>query len=249
MEPAVIYERRGQIVHIRLNRPTRRNAVNTELLDGLLDALFRFDEDDDGWIAILSGEGKGFCSGVDLREGRRVLRRGRRTTVLLSRFENYKPVIAAVHGAVLGAGLLLALQSDLVVADATATFQITEVNRGVDGSKLWAYTLLRTSGAFADEFALTARECGAEEAKDCGLVHQVVAAGEHVRAAESLARDILRNPPLAVRAVVRSRRLRLEALETDIAATSRTRELNRSRDARESLSALREKRPPVFEAR
>lgn len=249
MEPAVLYDRRDQVVHIRLNRPERRNAVNRDLLEGLLEALYRFDEDDDGWIAILSGEGKGFCSGIDFNEGRRVVRGGRRIAVLLSRFENYKPVIAAVHGAVLGAGLLFALQADLVVADATATFQITEINRGVDGSALWAYTRQRTCGAFADEFAITARECGAQEARECGLVHQVVAAGEHVRAAESLAGDILRNPPLAVRALVRSRRLRLEALETELAANSRTRELHRTRDARESLLALREKRPPVFEAR
>lgn len=248
-DPAVLFERSGRIAHIRLNRPDKRNTVNAALLEGLTDALYRLDAEKDLWVGILSGIGPSFCGGIDLSEGRTVVSKNRRISVLLSRFENYKPVIAAVHGAVYGAGLIFSLQCDLVVADDTARFQNTEIKRGFDGSSVRAYIEARSGGSFADDLTLTARECLAGEALARGLVHRTTATGEHVEGAENLASEMLELPPLAVRAAVRSRRTALEQLEARVWAQSQTRILAKSRDSRESIEAWQERRQPRYEAK
>jgi enoyl-CoA hydratase/carnithine racemase len=247
----VSYEVQDRIASIRLNRPEKLNAINGKLLDELADALYRLDQDETADIGILSGEGRAFCSGADYKErvgtlDARGVTRAPRSTVLLSRFFNYKPIIAAVHGYAVGAGLILVLTSDLVVADSSALFQIAEVPRGLDGSSLWEYLRVRTSGAFADDMALTGRVCGAQEAFDRGLVNRLADEGHHLDVAAELARQVIRNPPLAVRTIVRSKRVGLEILETRVSAMCRERTLQNSADYRESVASMRENREPVY---
>jgi enoyl-CoA hydratase/carnithine racemase len=250
-ESVVSYERTDRVALIQLRRPSVLNAVDQRLLEELAEALYRFDSDDKAWVAILSGEGRAFCSGVDVQEGISAasalgFRPGPHYNVLLSRFQHYKPVIAAVQGWAAGVGFLLALQCDLAVADETAQFQITETQLGLDGSSLWRYVSLRTRGSFADELAMTGRVCGAHEAAKEGVVNRVVPAGQHVEGARLLAEELLVNPPLAVRAIVRSKRTRLELIATKMNLGIRDSRLMASFDFKESMSARREKRTPKF---
>jgi enoyl-CoA hydratase/carnithine racemase len=247
----VSYEVEDRIAWIRLNRPEKLNAINGQLLEEFTDALYRLDQDEAADIAIVSGAGKAFCSGADFKErvgtlDARGVTRAPRTTVLLSRFSNYKPIIAAVHGYAVGAGFILVLTSDLVVADRSARFQIAEVPRGLDGSSLWEYLRVRTTGAFADDLALTGRMCTGQEALDRGLVNRLVDEGRHLEGAMELAKEVIKNPPLAVRTIVRSKRTGLELLEARVSAICRERTLQYSADYRESIAAMREHRDPVY---
>ena len=247
----VTYTRKGRIVELRLNRPEKLNALSHELVAALGDAMYRFDVDADAWIAILCGEGRAFCAGADVSSrigsaAGRGVGRGSKVTVLLNEYENTKPVIAAVHGYAFGAGFRFVLHSDLSVADTTAKFQLTEIARGIDASQLWAEMNLRGFGTFADDLAITGRACDAQEAYDRGVISRVVPAGKHIDAAHEMAEQVLGNPPLAVRAMVRTRRSRLRQLEAQTAAVRQERTLHLTNDFRESVAALKEKRKPVY---
>jgi len=250
----VSYARTGRIAEIRLRRPEKLNAINAELLDELIDAMYRLDSDEEAWMAILSGDGRSFCAGADFTsrigsaEARGASRVAPLTKVFLSRWQHYKPVITAVQGHAFGGGLLLTLLSDLTVADETALFQVSEVVRGMDGTSLWASLQGRVTPATADRICLTGMTVDAAAAARWGLVHEVVAPDSHLEGARSLAEDMLRIPPLAVRTIVRERRARLETLETSVSLRSRERRLHETADFAESVAALREGRAPHYRA-
>ena len=139
----VLYETKGPICHITLNRPEKLNAASDQLVEDVNDALFEFDADPGLQVAILAGAGRAFCSGADVQQrqlrspeemrrlggpaGRRSRENGLADTV------NWKPVIAAVHGYALGLGYSLSQSCDLVVAAEGTQFQIREVQRGLGG--------------------------------------------------------------------------------------------------------------------
>src|SRR6266498_5556156 len=209
----VLYERRGPICLITLNRPEKLNAATDQLVEEVNDALFEFDADTDLQVAILSGAGRAFCSGADVQQrqlrtpeemrrlggpaGRRSRENGLGDTV------TWKPVIAAVHGWALGLGYSLSQSCDLVVAAQGAKFQIREVQRGLASGQHWVATWFWTGRRFANEVALTGRMFGADEALQHGMLNRVVPQAQLMAAAEALAAEILNNPPLAVRANVR----------------------------------------------
>ena len=145
----VNYERDGQVVTLTLNRPEKLNAFSDELVGVLGDALHRFDTDDEAQIAILCGNGRAFSSGADVQQ--RQLRsreeflklggpqgRGTHSADLLTKAVNWKPVIAAAHGYVLGLSVGIVLECDLIVAEEGTKFQITETSRGLGAGKYWA---------------------------------------------------------------------------------------------------------------
>src|SRR5712692_4174421 len=209
----VLYEKKGPICYITLNRPEKLNAASDQLVEEVNDALFEFDADPDAQVAILSGAGRAFCSGADVQQrqlrspeemrrlggpaGRRSRENGLADTV------NWKPVIAAVHGYALGLGYSLSQSCDLVVAAEGTQFQIREVQRGLGGGQHWVATWFWTGSRFANEVALTGRMFSAEEAHQHGMVNRVVPAGELIPSAERSEEHTSENPPLAVRANVR----------------------------------------------
>ena len=186
----VEYECHDNIATITLNRPDKLNAVNDDMVRQIAAALARFDTENDALVAILCGRGRAFSSGADvqqrqLRSREEFERHGgaqaqdASSHELLLRSVNWKPVIAAVHGYVLGLALGLMLDCDLIVAEEGTKLQVTETPRGLSGAKYWAMLNFRGGGAFATDVSLTGRFFTAEEAKAAGIIERVAPRGNH----------------------------------------------------------------------
>jgi enoyl-CoA hydratase/carnithine racemase len=253
-EQMVEYECSDHIATIALNRPDKLNAVNDDMVRQIAGALRRFDTDDDARIAILCGRGRAFSSGADVRQ--RQLRSREEferyggaqapdasSHDLLLRSVNWKPVLAAVHGYVLGLALGLTLECDLIVAEAGTRFQVTETPRGLSGAKYWALLNFRGGGALANDVALTGRFFTAEEAHAAGIIERIAPQGEMMPVARTLAGEVAKNPPLGVRSTVRARRWYLEQLSREALLQVNLAKLHLTDDFRESARAFTEKRP------
>lgn len=255
----ILFEKKGPLCYITLNRPEKLNAANDTMVEELDDACFEFDAAEDLAVAILSGAGRAFCSGADVRQrqlrSREELRRlggpaGRQAKGDgLTDTVNWKPVIAAVHGYALGLGYGLAERADLVVAAEGTKFQIREVQRGIGGTTHWVGTWFWTGSRFANEIALTGRMFTAEEALQHGFINRVVPADDLMRTAEELAGQIMENPPLSVRANVRMIRWFVHEMQREARLYTQALALHLTEDFHESAAAFMEKRKPVFKGR
>jgi enoyl-CoA hydratase/carnithine racemase len=252
----VDYRVANGIAYVTLNRPEVLNAVSDEMAIELKRVLSRFDDDPQALVAILHGNGRAFCSGGDIK--RKHLRpreelernggaahRDARIEEIFYRYVNNKPLIAAVHGYALGAGLYFALLADMLVASQGTKFQVAETKRGVDATRFWALLRDRASGGFATDVAMTGRFWGAAEGFQRGMVDRLAAEGEHLTTAEELAHVILANPPLSVRATVKGRRGATEEVELT-ARLRKTEGLHLTEDFAEAAKAFAEKRKPRF---
>jgi enoyl-CoA hydratase/carnithine racemase len=251
----VEYSCKNQIATLTLNRPEKLNAFSDDLVRHLADALRRFDLDPAAEVAIICGAGRAFSSGADVHQ--RQLRRreeflehggpqgwGANSADLLTRAVNWKPVIAAPHGYAMGLALGIVLECDLIVAEAGTKFQITETSRGLGGSKYWALLNFRGAAAFAAEVALTGRFFTAEEALAAGIVNRVAPPGLHLETARELAAEITKNPPLSVRATVRTRRWYMDQIGREVAMQTAPLKLYLTEDFHEAARAFAEKRRP-----
>ena len=251
----VEYAVADRIATITLNRPEKLNAFSDELVMALGDALRRFDTDQEAWTAIIHGKGRAFSTGADVLQ--RQLRsreeferlggpqaHGAHASDLLINAVNWKPVIAAAHGHVMGLAFGIMLACDLVVAEEGTKIQLTETSRGLGGAQYWAMMQFRNGGAFATEMALTGRFFTADEALEARLINRVVPKGKHLDVARALAAEINLNPPLSVRATVRTRRWYLSQLIRETAMQSQPLQLYLSEDFGEAALAFKEKRKP-----
>jgi enoyl-CoA hydratase/carnithine racemase len=251
----VDYECHDHIVTIALNRPEKLNAVSDEVVRQLMTAMRKFDADPDAYVAILCGRGRAFCSGADVHQ--RQLRsreeferlggpqgHGANAGDLLFQSVHWKPVIAAVHGYVLGLGLGMVLDCDLIVAEEGTQFQLTETSRGLGAAKHWAQFHFLGAGAFGDEVSLTGRYFTAEEALAANVINRVAAKGTVMDAARTLAISVAANPPLSVRATVRARRWFLDRYAKEAAFQQAPMRLYLTEDFREAALAFKEKRKP-----
>jgi enoyl-CoA hydratase/carnithine racemase len=256
------YQCEDQTALISLNRPQKLNAVDDDMVRAIMATLHRFDMDEDAHTAILCGNGRAFCSGADvkarqLRSQEDLKQKGgpsagdAKSGDIFMRSVNWKPVIAAVHGYVLGLGIGLALDCELVVAEAGTRFQITETPRGLAGSGKYMNLLAyRGLGSFATEITLTGRFFTAEEALAAGVIDRVAPTGKHIEVARELAAAINKNPPLAVRASVMQRRWQIEDNRRESVRYASLNKLYLSEDFAEATRAFVEKRPPKpFKAR
>jgi enoyl-CoA hydratase/carnithine racemase len=236
------YEVNEGIAAISFNRPEKHNALRDEDIQALADAIRRLDADDDAQVGIVFGHGRSFSSGGDvnarLQASMEEGSTASRTTEGDAFYDcsNWKPVIAAVHGYCLGHALGTALQCDLLVASRNARFQVTEITIGLPTP-----ALLPRLGhpAFANDVCMTGRMFTADEAWQGGMLTRLVDDGEHLDAAEELARAVLQNPQSAVREQVRVRRTavsetaaRYQGLVRDFAAGWAT-----DSEAREAVAA------------
>jgi enoyl-CoA hydratase len=254
MAEEVLQERRGPVVLITLNRADARNAVNSALAQGLARALEALDADDELRVGVVTGAGKGFSAGMDLKAfvaGDRP-HVGDRGFAGITRRCSDKPLIAAVEGFAVAGGLEIALSCDLIVAATDARLGIAEVKRGLVAAGGALIRLpKRTAYHAAMELALTGELIDGARAYELGLVNRVTEPGAALDTAVELAEAIAQNAPLALAA---SKRIVSQAQDWDEAeAWQRQDQISApvltSEDAREGATAFAEKRPPVWRGR
>jgi enoyl-CoA hydratase len=254
------------ITLLTLDRPERLNAMSRELVSDLHDALAALADDRECRVAILTGAGRGFCAGLDLKEtgdlatdvadgggGPPAALRGQQQIAsLVTRLRALsKPVIAAVNGPATGGGLALALACDVRVAAESARFNVAFIRVGLSGCDIGvSYLLPRLVGASrAFELMLTGRMIDAAEADRIGLVSKMVPDGKVLDAALDTAELIRANSPFGVWMTkeVMWDNLEASSLQAAIDLENRTQLLSSyTGDMREALAAFLEKRPPRF---
>jgi enoyl-CoA hydratase/carnithine racemase len=248
LDEKVLYEQRGEIALITLNRPDVRNAVDQETAEGLRAALLRADADPGIRAVTLTGAGDvAFCAGVDLKAA--PAQQPGFGVAQLARMERAKPLVAAVNGYALGAGFELALLCDLVVAAEEARFGLPEVTVGrIAGAGGLLYLGRRLPRAAANGIALTGRRLTAAEALAMGLVNSVVPRGGVLAAALELAGQVCANAPLAVQESVRLMRAVAGVSEQEAWRLNdeARRRLAGTHDIREGALAFAEKRRPSW---
>jgi enoyl-CoA hydratase len=253
-EQAVLTERRGRVLTITLNRPDARNAVNAALAHGIATALDELDGDDELQVGVLTGAGKGFCAGMDLKafvSGESPHVEGRGFAGITQRSCD-KPLIAAIEGFAVAGGLEVALSCDLIVAARGAKLGIPEVKRSlVAGGGGLLRLPQRIPYHVAMELALTGDPIAAERGYELGLVNRLAEPGAAVDTAIELAEAIAANAPLALAA---SKRIVVEAPSWDPnEAWLKQGEIAGpvfvSEDAREGATAFAEKRAPVWKGK
>ena len=263
MTDKVLYQQDGGIVTLTLNDPAMRNPISERgAVDAILDALRRLNADPSVRVGILTGAGSAFSSGGDLRamrdaaEGRgkapartmQYYKEGiQRIPLAFERVD--VPMIAAVNGAAIGAGLDLACMCDIRIAGESARFAESFVKVGLIAGDGGAWLLPRAVGySKACEMAFTGEIIDAREALACGLVSRVVPDGELLGAARGLAERIAANPSHAVRMTKRllmeGRNARMDTLLEMAAAMQSL--VHATADHREAVAAFLEKRPARF---
>jgi enoyl-CoA hydratase len=202
MSQAVIYERRDAVAVMTINRPERRNAIDGPTADGLEAGYRSFVGDDAARVLVITGAGdQAFSAGADLKAIESLMPRTETGSGVfgVTRLQSPKPTIAAISGWCVGGGLILALWCDLRVAAESAHFGIPERKWGLpflDGGALRLATVVGVGRAL--DLVLTGRDMTAEEARDMGLVTEVVAAGQHLNRALELAETIASFPQEAL---------------------------------------------------
>jgi enoyl-CoA hydratase len=244
----------GGVLLITLNRPEARNAVNAAVARGVAEALDRLDADAELQVGILTGAGKGFCSGMDLKAfvaGERPHVEGRGFAGLVQRGPR-KPLIAAIEGFAVAGGFEIALACDLIVAARGARLGIPEAKRGLIAAGGALIRLpKRIPYHLAMELALTGDPIDADRAHAIGLVNRLAEPGQALAAARELAAAVAANGPLAIAA---SKQVLSAAVDwTEEEAWERQAELAEtvfaSQDAREGATAFAEKRDPAWKGR
>ena len=259
IEPAALYERRGGIAIITLTRPRALNAVNQALSTAVGSFLEQADSDPQVRVVVITGAGRAFCAGADLKAlggGEDLSARGHREWGFAGFVEHWisKPTIAAVNGFALGGGTELVLASDLAVVDETASLGLPEVKRGLFAAAGGVIRLAQQiPRKVALEMALTGEPITAAQGKELGLVNRVAPAGMALEVALELAEQIAANAPLAVReskSVIHQTASGAD-WEPDVwAANAKSMKIVfTSADAAEGPAAFAQKRAPVWQGR
>jgi len=265
-EPAVLVEREDHLLVVTLNRPEKRNAVNSEVMCRLYDAWVELDRDEDLRAAILTGRGETFCAGMDLAEIGK-LRSGVTDNPWLERvraepqviygawlktYRPTKPVILAAEGFARAGGTEILQGTDIRVAGESARFGVTEVQRGLFPMAGSTVRLRRQIPyAVAAEMLLAGEDLTAGRAWELGLVNHVVPDGQALTKAREIGLRIAANGPLAVQgilATLRETETLPEAEAFEIEQRHGMRVMS-SEDAAEGPRAFLEKRAPRFRGR
>ncbi len=256
---------REGIARVTFNRPDRLNALSWAMVDEYLAVVRALGEDETVRVLILTGAGRGFCAGLDLKQRDDALGGGDDVLTVYRRQEKIgalatalraipHPVIAAVNGPAAGGGLAIALAADMRVCAPEASFHASFVRIGLSACDAGvSYTLPRLVGlGLASELMMTGRAVDAEEAVRIGLVNRVVPTAELQDAALALGADIAANSPFGVWMTkkVLERNVDAPGIEAAVELENRTQVLaTRTEDSTEALTAFREKRPAIFSGR
>ncbi len=260
MPNVVLSDRQSGVRRLTINRPERRNALNSETIFALKDALNEAARDPGSRVVVLTGAGGAFSSGADLRGGGSgrsdstpagdVMEDGF-NAVIRAIWNLPKPVLAAVDGVAAGFGCSLSLACDVRLASSTARFSLIFVQRAltIDGGA--SYLLPRLAGLKGIELALTGEVIPAQEAERIGLVNRVIPEGEFSARVTEYAQKMAKQAPLALAAIKTSLHHALgrsldEVLTYEMAEQ---RKMVRTADFREGLAAFLEKREPNYTGR
>jgi len=258
------FEVKDKVAWITLNRPAAMNSINPELRWQLSEHLNEVENNDDIWLAVITGAGeRAFCAGADLKH--RAMERNatseqlakwrqlaQETKHIIERWHFKKPLIAMVNGYALGGGLEIAMACDIIVAADHAQFGLPEPRRGLIAGSAGVHRLPRQIGLKpAMGYLLTGRHMSAMRAFQLGLVNEVVPANELTDTVQGYVDDILRCAPLAVRA---TKEAAVKGLDHPLAQAFYTRyegEVARqqSADALEGPRAFAEKRSPQWQGK
>lgn len=241
MSDLVLTERVGKVLVATMNRPEARNALDPGLMDRLSAVLRAADADPEVRAIVLTGAGKAFCAGLDLK----AFGAGGDFMGLLWFYHEgiATPIVAAVDGAAMGGGLELLLSCDLVVAAEGARLGIPEVKWGLFAAGGGTTLATRIPLAVALEMGLTGDPITAERAREAGLVNRVVPPGRAVPEAIALAARIAENGPLGVALTKKLIRERRWGKPDEVEA------IFGSADAAEGANAFAERRPPQWTGR
>ncbi|MGC1244270.1 MAG: enoyl-CoA hydratase-related protein [Chryseosolibacter sp.] len=257
MEHIIVNEQYDTFVAlIRINRPKELNALSTQLMQELRDALQQLDRDDNVRSIIVTGNEQAFAAGADIKQ---MADKSSTDMLLIDQFSTWdqirkikKPIIAAVSGFCLGGGCELAMTCDMIIASETARFGQPEIKIGVMPGAGGTQRLARTIGkARAMEMILTGRFITAEEALAMGMVNKVVPVEMYLREAVSLAREIAQMSPIAIQLAKESVN---RAFETPLDEGLQFERKNfylcfSSEDQKEGMRAFIEKRKPEYRGR
>jgi len=256
----LLVTKEGPIDWLTLNRPESLNSMSRTMMLELQDYFGRLYTDQSVRVVILSGAGRGFCSGLDLKEdrsdegsgpvtGMRVQRRGSEIMMRMRRAP--QPVISLLNGPASGGGFGLALASDIRIATPSCRMNAAFIRIGLTACDVGvSYFLPRLVGAsVAYELMLTGSFIDADRALTTGLISRIVEAGELADAGRSMAEDIIRNSPIGVRLTKECLNMSVDAnsLESVIAMEDRQQILvSQAGDMKEGVSAFLEKRPAQY---
>jgi enoyl-CoA hydratase/carnithine racemase len=265
MSNVVVERPRAEVAVVTLNRPDALNALTFALVDELHEALDALDADNSCRVVVLTGAGRGFCAGLDLKEigpssratglstgARAGMRSQEHIAALVPKIRSMQqPVIAAINGAAYGGGLALACACDLRVAAASARLCVQFVKVGIGGCDIGiSYTLPRLVGVSrAHDLILTARVIDATEAERIGLVGRVVADGTALDAALEIADSLCAYSPFGVVMTKQVMWANVDApnVESAIHLENRTQILaSTTGDVMEAAAAFAEGRAPVW---
>ena len=254
----VLLEKKEQIAWVTLNRPKAMNALDRQTIEELREVLKDLQQDDEVLGLVITGTGRAFCAGADLSGGaskggnpylgtREFVLEAQALTNELEAFPH--PVLAAVNGFALGGGCELALACDLRIASTDGVFGLPETSLGVIPCFGGTQRLPRLIGtALAKDMIFTARKVKAQEAKDLGLLNDVVEPEALLEAAEAKMKAVIANAPLALKlakaAINKGQEMPLPLaleLEADMTAL-----LGTTKDAVEGGTAFYERRKPNF---
>lgn len=261
--PAVLYEKKGHIAYITINRPEAMNALNREVVQGLSEAWMDFREDRELWVAILTGAGdRAFSAGADLKEmsshstedfSEEFWYGGPRNLLNFRDFELFKPVIAAINGYCLAGAFTMMLATDIRVAAEHAKFGYFEAKRGgiMVGSGGPERLPRQVPYAIAMRMLLTGEMIDAQEAYRIGLINEVVPLPKLMPTAETIANQICENAPLGVRGV---KEAALRGQDMPLSMGQRFEQLmgrilRETHDAQEGPRAFAEKRKPIYKGK
>lgn len=259
----IIVDTQDGVRTLTLNRPERLNAVNDTLSTEIIQAIREASADDDVRVIVITGNGKGFCSGLDLsdyllRDPSSYTRHEKLDDLgwvghqALSIVNCDKPVIGAINGIAAGAGLALALACDMRFMAAGARVTAGYIRRGLSPDAGMTYFLPRLVGqAKAAELIYTGRDIYPEEAEKLGLVNEVFSDDEFQERVMKFARELAEAPPIAM---TFSKRLLAASPETDLTTILKQEFASiklcfETKDVQEGVKAFAEKRKPVFQGK
>ena len=247
---SLIYDKKEHVVRLTFNRPRAGNIINLELANELVDACRAINQDDEVRAVILTGTGEAFCTGLDLAELRTANKDANSATLSASAIAGVNcPIIAAINGDALGAGLEMALSCDIRVCSDNARLGFPETSYGLIPGGGGTQRLPRIVGkGKATEMILTAEPVDAAEAHRIGLVSKVVTKEKLHKEAEEIAKKLVARAPIAVRyakeAVNKGMDMTLAQglrLEADLSFLLQT-----TKDRAEGIKAFLEKKKATF---